>query len=1178
MSAKSCCRVFGVAPIYVIASVLLLFAGCGGGPSSISPPPPPPPTGDFTLAVDSTTLTVQQQGTPQLQNISAKPLNGFAGTVTVKLSGLPSGVTATPSGPYSVPTSGPVQIASLLLAASNTAAITSSTITLTGTSGSITHTATFNLAVTQVAPFAIQVSPASLSLNPGSLTNVQISLTVNPGTLPSLLTNVSNAPSGSGVTVNPPEFALGPSNPINFSVVVAALAQPLQNFPLLVSASDNSGNTSAVILPLSVNVPSVALGPTRSTFLRTDDSPTGAVYDAVRQLVFVTVQGLNQVKVFSSMDGHLVATIPTEQPIGIDETADGTQVIVGAQSAYVTVIDPNLLQVVQRVRTPPAPNPPAGETDYYFLTRPATLSNGKVLLLAQHGYTTEMHVFLWDPVAGTMTLDDFPEASIFAQTLTRSGDRSKVLVYGVSSTGATAVLYDVASDTYTAQGNFSGAYQMAINLDGSQVFAAGIQGNATAFYDSSFALLGSLTTEAFPVSGALYSRDGKHAYVSGTLATGNAVIAINAQTYSIEGVVPDVSGGSNATAPYDVDETDMIFGAGALGLAFVDLSSPGFYAYPTPIGIQLQPSLLSTTAATPTQLDGAQFDSGATYSVSFGSPPASGAANQGTGVSVESPTALAVTAPTQAIQGPVNVTLTRASDGWYQLSPDAATYGPKVLSVQPSAGPANGGASVTLYGYGVATSGVQVSIGGKSAPVTSSGGIGISPFPFPLSVAVVTAPPGSAGYADITVSTPSGSTTVSKGFQYLASAQIYPVSGGALDDIVYDQGRQMLYATNTPLNRVEIFSLANHQYLSPINVGNQPGGLAITPDDSVLAVVNSGDGTVSKVTLANDQVAATYPAVTASDCQGVAISIAPVAPHRMIIDGVCTGLEFTGFMHLLDLDTGLLNCTGFVTCSPNGTNLAIGSGLQTMSSTPDGETVFMTDTSGDTGAEGDLVTLINVAANTAAQNEFGGNIDSAASADGTIFATDFGFHDSNNIQFSVASDVSYLGVAAGSLTNLVGEKLSPSGSLLFVPQGTAAATNGLGMDIFDVHRGRLALGVALPEQIPQSLNAMALDETGTKMFVISNSGITIAMLSQAPLSLAYLKPTAAASGTQVTLRGSGFQSGCGVQFGTVTAAVTFVDAQTLEATVPSLSPGPVQVTVTNPDGTTYALNDGFTVN
>jgi len=110
-----------------------------------------------------------------------------------------------------------------------------------------------------------------------------------------------------------------------------------------------------------------------------------------------------------------------------------------------------------------------------------------------------------------------------------------------------------------------------------------------------------------------------------------------------------------------------------------------------------------------------------------------------------------------------------------------------------------------------------VTIGRKSAPVLSSGGIGDSPFPFPIAQVVVTVPPGTPGYADITVSTPAGSTIVSNGFQYLASAQVYPVLG-ALDDIIYDQARQRLYVTNQPLNRVEIFDLATRQYLSPITV------------------------------------------------------------------------------------------------------------------------------------------------------------------------------------------------------------------------------------------------------------------------------------------------------------------------------------------------------------------------
>jgi hypothetical protein len=419
-------------------------------------------------------VTLQQQGAPQFEEIIPNPINGFTGTVTVTLSGLPTGVTAMPPGPYSVSTSGAVQGVTFQLIASSAAAATTTQVTVTGTSGSITHTATFNMAVSAIAPFVIHLSTPALSLTPASSATVQVSLTANAGTSPQLVTSVTSPPGTFGVNINGPESLLSPTNPVSFTVQVAPLTQPLQNYPLLVTASDNSNNTSAVVLPLSITVPSVTLAPTRSTFTRTDNSPTGAVYDPVRKLVFATVETLNEVIVFSTSDGHRVATIPVEQPIGIDESADGTQVIVGGQSPFVTIIDPNLLEVVQQVAAPPAPNPPPGESDFYFLRQPAALSNGKVLFIAQHGFTTEMHVFLWDPTAGTMTLRDFSGALIYAQSLARSDDRSTVLLYGVSSTGATGVLYNAATDSYGSVTSFNGVYQMAISSDGSRVLAVGI--------------------------------------------------------------------------------------------------------------------------------------------------------------------------------------------------------------------------------------------------------------------------------------------------------------------------------------------------------------------------------------------------------------------------------------------------------------------------------------------------------------------------------------------------------------------------------------------------------------------------------------------------------------------------------------------------------------------------------
>jgi hypothetical protein len=127
------------------------------------------------------------------------------------------------------------------------------------------------------------------------------------------------------------------------------------------------------------------------------------------------------------------------------------------------------------------------------------------------------------------------------------------------------------------------------------------------------------------------------------------------------------------------------------------------------------------------------------------------------------------------------------------------------------------------------------------------------------------------------------------------------------------------------------------------------------------------------------------------------------------------------------------------------------------------------------------------------------------------------------------------------------------------------------------HTGRLVQHVVLPDPIPLDTNGMVLDETGMKMFLISNTGITVAQLYQVPLSLAMANPASGSAGTSVTLRGSGFQDGATVTFGPVPAATVWVDSNTLKVTVPTLSQGPVRVAVSNPDGSLYFLDYAFSV-
>jgi hypothetical protein len=1147
-----------------LAAILSLLS-CGGGSSSS--PPPPPPTADFSLVFENASVSLQQQGVYQSQTLTAKPANGFTGTISETVSGLPANVTMTPGSLPALVITGPGQSSSTFqLAASQAAAVGFSTITVTGTSASLSHSATFSLAVTAVAPFAIQVSPTSLSLTPASSASVEVSVTANAGTSPSLGVQVSQAPANSGTNIYPANGVLTLTNPLSFAVAPGVLAQPLQSFPIVVTASDNENNSSVAVVPLTVSAGSSSTTPTRSTYARTDQDPTGVVYDQARKLLFVSVEALNQVAVLSSVDGHRVATIPVQYPAGIDESVDGTAVyVVSPYFSYITTIDPNSLQVVQQTSLPS--NAGSAQT----AVQVATLSTSEVMIFL--GNNLNPPAYIWNPATNGFT--GFGQVfQGFGQVITRSADHSKVLIYGTYTSLSEAILYDAASGNLTGPANLNWIYDLAISPNGSQIIGIGLQNQPTEFYDNQFNVLGSLSLSAFPVQGAIYSLDGSHVYVLETDLSSQSTIAamINTGNFSLVGVVPSFLFGTSipfsgfSTTPFAIDETNMIFGGVLPGMGYLDASSPGSLSLPFSPGSLMSPALDSLSAPTSSQLSGPNFSSDWKYAVYFGAPPASPQTQQGTNVSVQAINVLDVTAPAGTVAGPANVTLTR-SDGFFQVLPDAMSYGPTVLQVDANAGPPAGGNSIKVVGYGFGGSNAQVTIGGK--PATNIGFIGPTGFTtLPTETLTLTTPSGTSGYADIVVSTPDGSTTVSGGFQYVTSAQIY-AAPGAFDDIVYDQTRQRLYISNQNNNRIEIFDLGTKAYLSPISVGNQPTALALTPDGARLGVVNSVDLTMSVVDPSALQVLSTFTLLPAQDTAcNVPLNMSAAEPHRILVNMACPGALGGGVFRLANLDTGSLSCTGVAGCQSNGVDMSFwsDSGLGALASTPDGTKIVFVPDSGFI----DPVGILNLTANTLTYGFSGSWNDAAADSDANAFAASFGIANALLSQAAIMAYEPYADAGNQSLNNVIGEKLNPSGSLLFVPQKT-------GVDIFDVHTGRLAQHVVLPEGIPLDMNAMALDETGTKMFLISNSGITITQLFQAPLSLASVNPATGSAGTQVTLRGSGFLNGATVLFGTSQAATAYVNAETLTATVPTISAGPVRITVTNPGGQTYSFDDAFTV-
>jgi hypothetical protein len=424
------------------------------------------------------------------------------------------------------------------------------------------------------------------------------------------------------------------------------------------------------------------------------------------------------------------------------------------------------------------------------------------------------------------------------------------------------------------------------------------------------------------------------------------------------------------------------------------------------------------------------------------------------------------------------------------------------------------------------------------------------------------------------ITTPEGSTTLS-GMQYLSSAQVYPIAG-ALSSIFYDQPRQRLYISNTNNNRVEIFNLTTQALLSPISVGNAPTNLSLTPDGTRLAVLNSTDGTISVIDPVQMKLLGTYPGFTPQDqtnCGAtppLGLSAATIQSHREVIAFECPFL-----VHVLNLDNGTISCAGIVGCDSTGTVLNPGfspvspaSAVAVVASSPDGTKALMSSAFSS-------VAILDLTKNTLTAS-FGmesQGANAAIDADDNLFAANLAIYNSSAAPVNLASGVGYFNTELGGELG-GGAVFNPSGSLLFLPSS--------GVDVFDVHQGRLALRLGLPESpwapTPPAPPSLAVDETGTKIFILTRSGLTIAQLAVVPLSIASVNPASGASGATVTIRGSGFQSGASVLFGTSAATTTFVDGKTLKATVPNVSSGPVRVTVTNPGGQQYFFDAAFTVN
>ena len=687
---------------FYLALLLGICSACGGGKSTPSPsdPTPPLPSADFNLQVVTTTVPAQQNGIAPEAEVKVTPTNGFTGTVTLTASGMPAGVSVVDIGVSKIP-SGGSGYGGLEFAASNAAAVGSSTITLTATSGALTHTATFTLQVTPAAPFAIQLTPGSLSTVPNTRTWVTVAMTGAPSSQVSLSTTNVQSPYGFSVTC----CRNVANSPTQFLVDVGAVAGAVANYPVQVVATDQANNTAVANFPVTINVPfhtSTALP--RSTFAVTDQGVTGVAYDATRRNVYACVKALNEVVVFSAADGHKVASIPVQRPDEIDVATDGSAVyVVSTEFNGIVTIDPNSFQVMGHS------NGPSG-TKYAMFTQVAALANGKVLLGPTTGLLNNYPFMLWDPTADTYTGIGPRSLGSSSTQFARSADHAHVLIYGESS----SVLYDAESNTFSGVANVGG-FRCALNPNGTQFFCGSGQAAPNAFYDENFQLLAAQPFPRISLEAVQYSVDGTRLYALGDDDSGPAnVAAFDTTTFALVGnaATPDFASHPSYSGTWIVgsaiDETGMMFGPATIGfsgpgsysgMAFVDVSSPGAIQLPPFSWSVLGPSAANLGSPTSVKLTGVGFqeDAGATFKAFVGAAPASPNSLLASGVTAKSDGELDFTIPSSTVPGPANVTVVR-SDGYSQVQPNGVSFGPTVYAIDPNGGSLAGGDQVKSMG------------------------------------------------------------------------------------------------------------------------------------------------------------------------------------------------------------------------------------------------------------------------------------------------------------------------------------------------------------------------------------------------------------------------------------------------------------------------------------------------
>jgi hypothetical protein len=845
----------------------------------------------------------------------------------------------------------------------------------------------------------------------------------------------------------------------------------------------------------------------RTRYLRTNSNydpnslqfapPHFTVYDRAHRQFFMSNPYLNEIDVFDAALETQKAAISIPMAWGIDISPIDGSLWVGTFIGDVYNVDTAKLTLNKRYAASSiGPSGFGGQTALVLSDGRVALQGGAGGILGIDGFG---QIVVWNPA--TNAIDTGTNGSVCPYTnghFSLSGDRKLILNTTVDENET----YPLCSyDPVAKKGVYASFPQQNVTFmreiiptpDGSKFFLTTNLDGVVAINAQTLQVVGTISgggSYDFPsaAGSGVVSLDGKTIYLSDQTVCG--IEGFDTTTFQPVATLPhpEVNDSQACMLPSAIDETGLIAGPIGHGVGFADSAAPmpqimnkGFYpGFATPNTGNLSGGTAISLGVENTGLS--QFFVG--NSLISGTPISS---NQSVSVEV----------PNSSVDVAVDLTVTFA-DGTISIAPESFSYGPVVLEAVPSAATADGGqtAAVVGYGFGTSVSGLQVTVAGRPATIqTLHLSAPISPYPFPVEVATFTIPAGATGAADLTVTSPSGTTTIKGGFHYTAAAQSFPLSA-TLQEGIYDRVRGLYLFTDT--NKIQVLNRNQGGWGTPISLpgstsATQLLGLAESPSGNYLAVADYGGQAVYVLNPGDPTSAMRYPMPQDYFNQALAAptGVAVLDSGKVYITS--NDIGGTGENALWTLAPGTSTMTKVGNVSSGGT----ADKYDRLALSPDGQTLYG-EVEGVAFRVATATDTFTYASNVS--DDYGGNQDVAISEDGSTLTINGFIADKNANPINVTA---YVDWETWLPSAVLGQKLSPDGSLLYQP-----LTDGI--DVISRNSGRLLFRVQVPGAVSGTYDALFTTESASTLGVITTMGVSFLDLSSLPLPTATPFPTLAA--------------------------------------------------------------------